>query len=145
LNGVNIRQDHDTPRCEAASTDQHRRARGPGVRIESERTGPDRHGIRDFYVVDDIFNVDLKRSMELFDMILAAGLKLRLYFVNGLRADITNEQFVDRAIEAGAVWFTYAVESAAEEIQLLVRKHLNLEKAKKIIAYTQGKNVAVNI
>ena len=105
----------------------------------------DRHGIRDFYVVDDIFNVDLKRSMELFDMILAAGLKLRLYFVNGLRADITSEQFVDRAIEAGAVWFTYAVESAAEEIQLLVQKHLNLEKTKKIIAYTQGQNVAVNI
>jgi radical SAM superfamily enzyme YgiQ (UPF0313 family) len=105
----------------------------------------DRHGIRDFYVVDDIFNVDLKRSMDLFDMILSAGLKLRLYFVNGLRADITSEQFVDRAIEAGAVWFTYAVESAAEEIQLLVRKHLNLEKAKKIIAYTQSQDVAVNI
>jgi radical SAM superfamily enzyme YgiQ (UPF0313 family) len=105
----------------------------------------DRHGIRDFYVVDDIFNVDLKRSMALFEMILAAGMKLRLYFVNGLRADICTEQFVDHAIEAGAVWFTYAVESAAEEIQLLVRKHLNLEKAKKIIAYTQGKNVAVNI
>jgi radical SAM superfamily enzyme YgiQ (UPF0313 family) len=52
---------------------------------------------------------------------------------------------VDRAIEAGAVWFTYAVESAAEEIQLLVRKHLNLEKAKKIIAYTQSQDVAVNI
>ncbi|MFZ1083354.1 MAG: radical SAM protein [Terracidiphilus sp.] len=105
----------------------------------------DRHGIRDFYVVDDIFNVDLKRSMELFDRILAAGLKLRIYFVNGLRADITSEQFVDRAIEAGAIWFTYAIESAAPEIQLLVQKNLNLEKAKKIITYTQGKNVVVNI
>src|ERR1039457_2318439 len=75
-----------------------------------------RHGIQDFYVVDDIFNVNLKRSMDLFDMIVAAGLKLRLYFVNGLRADITSEEFVDRALKAGAVWFTYAVESAAEEI-----------------------------
>ena len=90
----------------------------------------DRHGIRDFYIVDDIFNVDLKRSLELFDSIQAAGLKLRMYFVNGLRADIATEQFVDRAMEAGAIWFTYAVESAAEEIQRLVRKHLNLEKAR---------------
>jgi radical SAM superfamily enzyme YgiQ (UPF0313 family) len=105
----------------------------------------DRRGIRDFYIVDDIFNVDVKRSLDLFDLIQAAGLKLRMYFVNGLRADIASEKFVDRAMEAGAVWFTYAVESATEEIQRLVRKHLNLEKARQIIAYTQRQNVAVNI
>ncbi len=69
----------------------------------------DQHGIEDFYVVDDIFNIDSKRSLKLFDLIVAAGLKLRLYFVNGLRADITSEKFVDRALEAGAIWFTYAV------------------------------------
>ena len=104
-----------------------------------------RHGIQDFYIVDDIFNVNMKRSMELFDLIVAAGLKLRLYFVNGLRADITSEKFVDRALEAGAVWFTYAVESGTEEIQRLVKKRLDLEKAKRIIAYTQRQNVAVNV
>jgi radical SAM superfamily enzyme YgiQ (UPF0313 family) len=102
-------------------------------------------GIRDFYIVDDIFNVDVKRAFELFDRIGAAGFKLRMYFVNGLRADLASEQFVDRAIQAGAVWFTYAVESAAEEIQRLVRKHLDLEKTRHIIAYTQSQNVAVNI
>ncbi len=105
----------------------------------------DQYGIRDFYIIDDIFNVDVKRSLALFDMIQAAGFKLRMYFVNGLRADIASEKFVDRAIEAGAIWFTYAVESASEEIQNLVRKHLNLEKARQIIAYTQKQNVAVNI
>jgi radical SAM superfamily enzyme YgiQ (UPF0313 family) len=105
----------------------------------------DQHEIEDFYVVDDIFNVDSKRSLKLFDLIVASGLKLRLYFVNGLRADITSEKFVDRALEAGAVWFTYAVESGADEIQRLVEKRLNLEKAKRIIAYTQRQNVAVNV
>jgi radical SAM superfamily enzyme YgiQ (UPF0313 family) len=105
----------------------------------------DQHGILDFYIVDDIFNVDAKRALELFDRIVAAGLKLRLYFVNGLRADITSEKFVDRALAAGAVWFTYAVESGTDEIQRLVKKRLDLEKAKRIIAYTQRQNVAVNI
>jgi radical SAM superfamily enzyme YgiQ (UPF0313 family) len=105
----------------------------------------DQYGIRDFYIVDDIFNVDVKRALDLFDKIKIAGFKLRMYFVNGLRADIASEKFVDRAMESGAVWFTYAVESAAEEIQNLVRKHLNLEKARQIIAYTQRQNVAVNI
>jgi anaerobic magnesium-protoporphyrin IX monomethyl ester cyclase len=105
----------------------------------------DQHGIEDFYVVDDIFNVNLKRALNLFDLIIAAGLKLRLYFVNGLRADITSEMFVDRALEAGAVWFTYAVESGADEIQRLVEKRLDLEKARRVIAYTQRQNVAVNV
>ncbi|SPE44027.1 putative Radical SAM domain protein [Candidatus Sulfotelmatobacter sp. SbA7] len=105
----------------------------------------EQHGIEDFYVVDDIFNVNSKRALKLFDLIVAAGLKLRLYFVNGLRADITSEEFVDRAIEAGAVWFTYAVESGTDEIQRLVEKRLDLEKAKRVIAYTQRQNVAVNV
>jgi radical SAM superfamily enzyme YgiQ (UPF0313 family) len=105
----------------------------------------DKHGIEDFYVVDDIFNVDLKRALKLFDLIVAEGLKLRLYFVNGLRADITSEKFVDRALEAGAVWFTYAVESGTDEIQRLVKKRLDLEKAQRIIAYTQRQNVVVNV
>ncbi len=104
-----------------------------------------RHGIRDFYVVDDIFNVNLKRALAVFSMIRAAGLKPRLYFVNGLRADLATSEFVDRAIEAGAVWFTYAVESATEEIQRLVEKGLDLAKARAIIAYTQRQGVAVNI
>lgn len=104
-----------------------------------------KYGIDDFYIVNDIFNVNSKRSLELFDLIIAVGLKLRLYFVNGLRADITSEKFVDRAIEAGAVWFTYAVESGTDEIQRLVKKRLDLGKTKCIIAYTQRQNVAVNI
>jgi anaerobic magnesium-protoporphyrin IX monomethyl ester cyclase len=76
---------------------------------------------------------------------VAAGYRLRLYFVNGLRADLATEELVDRAIEAGAIWFTYAIESGAPEIQAYIRKNLNLEKARGIIAYTQRQNVAVNV
>jgi len=103
------------------------------------------HRVRDFYIVDDIFNVSLPRAMEVFDRVIDAGLDLRLYFVNGLRADTVTEAFVDRAIEAGAVWFTYAVESASEQIQRLTRKHVNLARAQRIIAYTQERGVAVNV
>ena len=105
----------------------------------------ERHGVRDFYIVDDIFNVHLRRSLEVFDRLSAAKLGVRLYFVNGLRADIVTEEFVDRAIGAGAIWFTYAVESASDEIQRMTRKNLNLARAKRIIAYTQHQGVVVNI
>ena len=104
-----------------------------------------KHGIVDFYIVDDIFNVDVKRALSIFEKIITSGPKVRLYFANGLRADTVTEQFVDKAIEAGAVWFTYAVESANEEIQRLIKKGVNLSKARHIISYTQNKGVAVNI
>jgi radical SAM superfamily enzyme YgiQ (UPF0313 family) len=104
-----------------------------------------RHGICDFYVVDDIFNVNVKRALEIFDRILASGFRLRLYFVNGLRADLATREFVDRAIEAGAIWFTYALESGDEEIQRYIRKNLNLDKTRDIVAYTQRQGVVVNI
>jgi radical SAM superfamily enzyme YgiQ (UPF0313 family) len=104
-----------------------------------------RYDVRDFYVVDDIFNVSLRRALSLFKRITSGGLKLRLYFANGLRADIINEEFVDCAIDAGAIWFTYAIESASDEIQSLVNKRVNLEKARKIIEYTQRKGVVVNV
>jgi len=105
----------------------------------------ERHGVRDFYIVDDIFNVHLKRALEVFERLLAAQLDVRLYFVNGLRADTVTEEFVDKAIDAGAIWFTYAVESASEEIQRLTRKGLDLAKTQRIVAYTQRKGVVVNI
>ncbi len=103
------------------------------------------HGIRDFYIVDDIFNVSAKRALAIFGQINDAGLKLRLYFANGLRADIVTEQFVDRAIEAGAIWFTYALESGDEAIQRLVKKNVHLDRARRIISYTQRQGVVVNI
>jgi anaerobic magnesium-protoporphyrin IX monomethyl ester cyclase len=101
--------------------------------------------VRDFYIVDDIFNVDPGRALEIFDRLVAARLGIRLYFVNGLRADRVTEAFVDRAIEAGAVWFTYAIESGSEAIQATIRKQLDLERARRMIAYTQQKPVVVNI
>jgi anaerobic magnesium-protoporphyrin IX monomethyl ester cyclase len=104
-----------------------------------------RYDIRDFYIIDDIFNVDVKRALSVFEKIIASNLELRLYFANGLRADTVTEQFVDKAIEAGAVWFTYALESANEEIQRLVNKNVNLTKARHIISYTQKQGVVVNI
>lgn len=104
-----------------------------------------RYGVRDFYIVDDIFNVNLKRALSLFEMIVSGGLKLRIYFANGLRTDLVCEEFVDAAIAAGAIWFTYAIESASEEIQRLVNKGVNLERARRVIEYTQRKGVVVNI
>jgi radical SAM superfamily enzyme YgiQ (UPF0313 family) len=103
-------------------------------------------GIRDFYVVDDIFNIDKKRAMRFFKLMSSdRTLKgSKLYFVNGLRGDLVDPEFVDAAVEAGTVWLAYAVETASPRLQKVIRKNLELDRTKDAIEYSWSKGVVVN-
>jgi anaerobic magnesium-protoporphyrin IX monomethyl ester cyclase len=103
------------------------------------------HAIEDFYVVDDIFNMDRKRTEAIFQMIIRLHKNWRLYFVNGLRADIMTRELVDLMADAGTVWVTYAVESGSSRIQKLVKKNMRLGKAAEIINYSQDRGMVVNV
>ena len=108
------------------------------VVAEMEQMSRD-HAIEDFYVVDDIFNMDRKRTEAVFRMIIGLGKNWRLYFVNGLRADIMTRELVDLMADAGTVWVTYAVESGSPRIQKLVKKNMHLDRATEIINYSQDR------
>src|ERR1700691_1752668 len=103
------------------------------------------HAIEDFYVVDDIFNMDRKRTAAIFRMIIGLRKNWRLYFVNGLRADIMTRELVDLMADAGTVWVTYAVESGSPRIQKLVKKNMHLAKAADIVNYSQDRGMVVNV
>lgn len=103
------------------------------------------HGIQDFYVVDDIFNLDRKRTAAVFRQIISLGKSWRLYFVNGLRADIMTRELVDLMVDAGTVWVTYAVESGNSRVQQLIKKHMHLDRASDIINYSQDRGIVVNV
>jgi radical SAM superfamily enzyme YgiQ (UPF0313 family) len=104
-----------------------------------------RHQIKDFYIVDDIFNVNRQRAMEVFNSLIEAKLGVRLYFVNGLRIDRCDREFIDRMVAAGTVWVTFAIESAHPRIQQLIRKEIDLPLAHEVIAYTQSLGIVVNV
>ena len=103
------------------------------------------HQVSDFYVVDDVFNLNRKRAMQVFAQLIARNLSVRLYFVNGLRVDLIDEAFVDAMVNAGTVWVTYAIESACPRIQELIRKPLDLTAARRMIGYTQKQGIVVNV
>ena len=103
------------------------------------------HDIHDFYVVDDVFNLNRKRAMAIFEMLAQAKLPARLYFVNGLRVDLCDETFVQAMVKAGTVWVTYAIESAHPRIQAMIKKKLDLDHARRIINYSQRQDIVVNV
>jgi anaerobic magnesium-protoporphyrin IX monomethyl ester cyclase len=102
--------------------------------------------IRDFYIVDDNFNMNKKRALKLFDL-LARSTSVRsvkLYFVNGLRGDLVDRDFVDAAVGAGTIWLSYAIETTSSRLQQVIGKNLNIEKVRNAIEYSASKGVVVN-
>lgn len=103
-------------------------------------------GISDFYIVDDNFNISKRRAMRFFEL-MSADRTVRgskLYFVNGLRGDLVDTEFVDAAVDAGTIWLAYAIETASTRLQKVIRKNLNLDRIKKTIEYSWSKGVVVN-
>ena len=100
--------------------------------------------LKDFYIIDDIFNFDYQRAMDLFDLIINSGMKINLYFPNGIRGDIIDRKFIDKMVEAGAIWVSYAVETASPRLQKLIKKFINLDKLADNIHYTCEKGIMTN-
>ncbi len=92
------------------------------------------HGVREFHVIDDIFNADKERAIAIFNEVARRNWKIWFAFPNGLRADQMDEEFVQAAKEAGTYHWALAVETASPRLQDLVRKFSNLDRVFETIA-----------
>lgn len=120
------------------------RARSPANLLAEVELLHRRHGVDDIFVVDDIFNLDYERAVEFLDLLIDARFRVRLYLVNGIRADLVDTAFIDKMKAAGVIWISYAVESGDPGMQKLIRKHLKFEKARAAIAATADRGLIVN-
>jgi len=109
------------------------RARSPENILGEIRILHDRYGIRDLEILDDCFNLDHARAMEICGRIIASGMKLRLSFPNGVRADRLDKELITKLGAAGARHICVAIESASPRIQKMIRKNLDLDKATRAI------------
>ncbi|MGE5197224.1 MAG: B12-binding domain-containing radical SAM protein [Deltaproteobacteria bacterium] len=99
------------------------------------------HDIREFHIIDDIFNFDLERVRLICNNIIQRKLKIRLSFPNGIRADRMDNETLALLRKAGTYKITYAVESASPRLQKFIKKNLDLKKAKDIIELTSKMNI----
>lgn len=92
-------------------------------------------GVRRFIFVDDCFNLDRKACAAFFRLVLAAGLKLEMFFSGGLRGDLLNPELIDLMVEAGTVSLALALETASPRLQKFIGKKLDLERFHANISY----------
>ena len=93
----------------------------------------DAYSIRDFEILDDVFNLDRERLMDFCDRIIRSGLKVTFAFPNGLRGDLLDEQQLIKLRQAGAVFIGFAIETGSPRLQKLIQKNIQLDKIKKNI------------
>ena len=86
-----------------------------------------KHGIREFQVLDDLFNQDRTRTLDICAGIKQRGLDVRFCFPNGLRADRLIEDEIRALSEAGAWRVCVSPETASERLQKLIGKRIDLE------------------
>jgi radical SAM superfamily enzyme YgiQ (UPF0313 family) len=101
----------------------------------------DDFGITRFQIIDDIFNIDKRRAMELFESISRSGMKLTLSFPNAVRGDLVDAELVDAMWEAGVRYVAYAVETASPRLQKLIKKNLNLDRIAEAIRLSTARGI----
>ncbi|TKJ41598.1 hypothetical protein CEE37_03265 [candidate division LCP-89 bacterium B3_LCP] len=98
--------------------------------------------VQEIEFIDDCFNLDKPRAKAICDGMIEAGWDLRFSFPNGLRADQMDFELIDKMKKAGCYRINYAVESGTPRIQKMIKKNLNLKRAREIIDYTALKGIS---
>lgn len=102
------------------------------------------YGVREFMIVDDIFNFNLERAKAICRGILERGLKIHLQFPNGVRGDRFDDELLGLMKQAGTHYMAIAIETVSEKFQKLVRKNLKIEKSKQALGWARAHGIEVS-
>ena len=95
-----------------------------------------RFGIKEIHFIDDCFNLKPPRAKSIADEIVSRRLRFKIAFPNAIRGDLVDAELIEKLKAAGTYMITYAVESASERLQKLVKKNLDLDKVAQAIETT---------
>lgn len=112
------------------------RAQSPERALEEIELLSGRYGVKELHVFDDVFNLDRDRAMAIMEGVVQRGIDMKFAFPNGVRVDIMTRDMVKAFARAGVYSVTYAIETASPRIQRMIRKNLNLDRAREVIEWT---------
>lgn len=112
------------------------RTRSPENVLAEIKTLIEKYSIRDFEIIDDSFNLDMKRAKEICDLIIRENLNIKISFPNAIRGDIMDEELLYKLKRAGTYLLTYAIETGSPRLQRFIKKNINLFQIKWAISQT---------
>jgi len=112
------------------------RARSPQSVAEEVGILRGEHGVDEIHIVDDVFNFNRPRALEVCHEIGARYRDMHFAFPNGLRADLMNTELIEALRSIGTYRIVYGVESTTPRLQKQIRKNLDIDKASATIDAT---------
>jgi anaerobic magnesium-protoporphyrin IX monomethyl ester cyclase len=108
------------------------RARSPESVVSEWRWLVEELGAAEIGVLDDSFNIDRKRALEICDLIIDQGLNhVPWIMINGIRANLADEELLGRMREAGCIRTAFGVESGNQQIlDTVIHKQLTLDQVR---------------
>ncbi|MDY6823084.1 MAG: radical SAM protein [Thermodesulfobacteriota bacterium] len=105
------------------------RRRSPGHFVAEIQWLYDTYGIREFHIVDDIFNIHRRRMHDILNRIIQSPMRIKIAFPNGVRSDLLEKEDILLLKKAGVYMMTFAIETASDHMQQQIKKNLDLQKA----------------
>ncbi len=120
--------------CDRPHLGKKWRARSP-QNIVNEIKECTRMGIREIFFYDDTFNIDKNRIIALCDLIVDE--KIDVTWDVRARVDVMTPEVIRKMARAGCRRIHYGVEAGTDEIVKVLRKDIDLDKAKEVFHATQ--------
>jgi anaerobic magnesium-protoporphyrin IX monomethyl ester cyclase len=108
------------------------RARSPESVLSEWRWLVEDLGAAEIGVLDDSFNIDRQRVLDICDRLIAEGLNhVPWIMINGIRANLVDEELLGRMREAGCIRAAFGVESGNQRIlDTVIHKQLTLDQVR---------------
>ncbi|MCP4641430.1 MAG: B12-binding domain-containing radical SAM protein [bacterium] len=103
-----------------------------------------KYGARDVELLDDVFNYDYDRALEVCELIGKRDLKIKMAFPNGLRTDTLDEELIDAMVDVGFYYASFALESGSPRVQKHMGKRLDIDAFLKNVEYATNHGVFGN-
>lgn len=120
------------------------RYQSPGAVLEEMRFLKETYGVREFQILDDSFNIDMKRAKHIFSQIAQQRWDVKISFPNGLRADYIDAEMVQKMKEAGVYRLALGIESGSLKIQKQISKSLDIGILKDVVRMISSAGISVH-
>jgi radical SAM superfamily enzyme YgiQ (UPF0313 family) len=111
------------------------RQRSPENIVAELRELIDRYGVRNFYFMDDLFTINVKRLEAILDYFIEQDLGVRWRCL--ARVDRVNPALLEKMQRAGCRQIHFGIESGNPEILKRTAKHIDLEQVRQAIEWTE--------
>jgi len=115
------------------------RQRSPENIVAELRQIIDQYGVRNFYFMDDLFTINVKRLEKILDYFIEQDLDVRWQCL--ARVDRVNPDLLKKMYRAGCRQIHFGIESGNPEILQRTAKHINLEQVHQAVEWTEDAGI----